>query len=1063
MHRLARMVLVFSICWFMAVSFISASALKIEPRQSSDRDMRRPREMLSIQTSTRHDSITVELVFPRPTICETLDYDSVEMQDLPRYGAPGEPILPFKMINVLIPQGKELQSIDVSGYNKRMLEGKFNLEYGRTPIPLSSNATVADQPNQIIYRSANPFPGELFSHVSEQHLRGYIVLLLTLHPVQYIPKTGELFYFETMAVTINLKETGKTSPLFRNLPRDRALVQSVVDNPNEAKTYTRTMTLMRPMTIVNSSESYDYVIITNNALNSSFQPLVNWKIQKGLNATIVLVEDILSDPDYFCNGTFGDGCGSQFNGSAARIRNFIKDAYLNWGTEYVLLGGDTKIIPKRGVYSFVATDPITVDRNIPCDMYYGALDGSWDNDNDTIFGEGVFDEGPENGTAGEEADFFAEVYIGRATVDTPGEARNFVNKTLWYEQASDDGYFKKALMVGETLDEETEGGNSKDLVTGIISQYTTTRLYDRDKTYSRSAVINAINSGTHILNHDGHTNIDIMMELDRTDVDTVISNTEYFLGYSVGCYAAAFDYDDSVVEHFIFNPQGAFAFIGNSRYGWYIPGTTYGPGDQFDRSFFSVLNNTAQNVGKTLQLSKENLFSSSMSSASRWTYFTLNLLGDPETEIVTDIMAPTAHFQTNPTAERLAPPVIKGLVNLTGTAKKGTAVGATFSNFTIEFGRGTSPGSWQFLGIELMNNGQNEIIDDTLATWNTSLVSRGIYTLKLSVSDVNGIIGEDRWIVRVEPLPAIRVVPQLTETQAGLTFTVSVRITDVENLYELDFQMSWNPTLLDYVSHTVYIPVEDYWWGVLHEPVGITKDGVNQTAGTYWIAAASSSPASPFNRDGTVFDMTFQAKTNGTCNLKIFSSNLTDPTGQPILHNVRSGTVEIAPGVHDVAVTNISTAGTVVGQGYPIKIDVTVANEGTFAESFNFTVYADETAFNTTQVLLSGDKSTTITITWDTTGVAKGNYTITVHVTPVPGETDTTDNTLTDGPITVTIPGDVDGDFDVDIYDIVKICTAYGSKKGDPKYAPNCDINGDGKINIYDVVIACTNYGKTDP
>ncbi len=80
------------------------------------------------------------------------------------------------------------------------------------------------------------------------------------------------------------------------------------------------------------------------------------------------------------------------------------------------MGGDDEIIPVRGVYAFVGD---TVDRNIPCDMYYGALDGSWDNDNDTIFGEGVFSEGPENGTAGEEADFFAEVYVGRATVDTP--------------------------------------------------------------------------------------------------------------------------------------------------------------------------------------------------------------------------------------------------------------------------------------------------------------------------------------------------------------------------------------------------------------------------------------------------------------------------------------------------------------------------------------------------------------------------------------------------------------------------------------------------------------------
>jgi hypothetical protein len=1072
MQKRISIMSVLFICCFMVIPFVSTGVLKVESRpccgfnvfnsaiQADELEyVKQNVQTFSINVNTLQDSIRVDLIFPQPTIHETSNGQSVEIEDMPRHNTPGEPILPFKPIKILIPQGKEPQTIEISKDNKRTLEGRFNLEYGKTPMPISSGNTVVDQPNQAIYSSANPFPGALYSCTPEQMLRGYGILAMELHPVQYIPKTGELFYYETMTVTVNLKETDKTSQLLRNLPQDRMLVQSVVDNPDGVKSYIGTTTQLQP-TSVNASESYSYVVITSSTLNSSFQPLIDWKIEDGLNATIVLREDIVNDPDYCCDGLFGDGCGSsKFNDTAARIRNFIKDAYQNWGTEYVLLGGDTEIIPTRGVYSFVATDPITVDKNIPCDMYYGALDGSWDNDNDTIFGEGVFEEGPQNGTAGEEADFFAEVYIGRAPVNTPEQAENFVNKTLWYEQASDDSYFKKALMIGSTLDEETEAANNKDMVTDIIPQYTTTRLYDRDKTYSRSAIINAINSGTHILNHDGHTNTNWMMELDSADVDTVITNTEYFFGYSVGCYAAAID-ADSVIEHFVRNPEGAFAFVGNSRYGWYIGGTTMGPGDRFDRSFFSVLNNTARNLGKTLQFSKENLFSSTMSSADRWTYFELNLLGDPETDIVTAINAPTAHFDTNPTAKRLDPPVIKGLVNLTGRAMRGTAVGATFQNFTIESGAGTNPSLWYSSGIELAHDGQNEIVDDTMATWDTRLVSPGIRTLKLTVRDVGGKTGEDRWIIRVEELPAIRVDPQLTETQEGLTFTVSVKITDPEDLYGLDFQMNWNTTLLDYINHSLYIPVEDYWWGVLHEPVVIIKNELNQTAGTYWVAATSSFPASPFDRDGTVFDMTFQAKANGTCDLGIFSSNLSDSSGEPIVHNVWNGTVEIAPGVHDVAVTDIWTAGTIVGEGYPIRINVTVTNEGTFPENFTLTVYANETVIDTTQIYLSLDNSETATVIWDTSGWTKGNYNVSAYAGPIPSETDTADNTLyADMEVSVSTPGDVDGDGDVDIYDIVKICACYGLKEGDPQYDGNCDIDGDGDIDIYDIVIICSYYG----
>jgi len=693
-------------------------------------------------------SLVLEFNFPPPVVTEGNVYDSVTMSGLPQYGAPGEPILPFKLVKALIPQGKSVQNVDVSIRNSMVLKGRFDVEYGRTCMPVSSNATVEDRPDEKIYGSTDPFPGFLFSQMSEQHLRGYEILVLKLHPVQYIPKTGELLYSEAMTVNMSLRESGRISQLFRSSPQDRGDVLGVVDNLDEVNTYINTVTYVQRTSIVNSSYSYDYVIITNNVLKSSFQPLIDWKIQKGLNATIVLVEDIMKDPDYNWDGLFGDGLGSlKFNDTQAHIRNFIKDAYQNWGTEYILLGGDDEIIPSRGVYVYAGD---YTDYNIPCDMYYGALDGSWDNDNDTIFGEAVEDwSGPENGTAGDEADFFAEVYVGRATVDTAEEATIFVNKTSAYEQATNASYLKRALMIGEKLDSITEGGNGKDLVTEIIPQYTTTRLYDRDGTFSWSAVIDEMNSGVQIVNHDGHANYGYVMGLYNSDVDG-LTNTEYFLAYSLGCYSAAFDEatsgaSEAIAEHFITSNGGAFAYIGNSRYGWYIPGGTEGPGDLYDRSFFSVLINGTRNLGKALQLSKEEV--SWIDRWTRWTCFTLNLLGDPETEVVTAIKAPTAHFQTR--TDLLTPPRIGGLVTLQGTARRGTATGATFNNFTIEFGYGTNPTSWMSTGMNLIDNGLNEVINGTLATWDTSQIAAGTYTLKLNVFDADGLIGEDRWVALV--------------------------------------------------------------------------------------------------------------------------------------------------------------------------------------------------------------------------------------------------------------------------------------------------------------------------
>ena len=77
---------------------------------------------------------------------------------------------------------------------------------------------------------------------------------------------------------------------------------------------------------------------------------------------------------------------------------------------------------------------------------------------------------------------------------------------------------------------------------------------------------------------------------------------------------------------------------------------------------------------------------------------------------------------------------------------------------------------------------------------------------------------------------------------------------------------------------------------------------------------------------------------------------------------------------------------------------------------------------------------------------------------PVPGETYTVDNTYVAGVVLVTISGDVDGDRDVDIFDIVTMASAFGSTEGDLLYNQNYDLDGDGDIDILDLLIAAGNY-----
>jgi len=166
--------------------------------------------------------------------------------------------------------------------------------------------------------------------------------------------------------------------------------------------------------------------------------------------------------------------------------------------------------------------------------------------------------------------------------------------------------------------------------------------------------------------------------------------------------------------------------------------------------------------------------------------------------------------------------------------------------------------------------------------------------------------------------------------------------------------------------------------------------------------------------------------------------------------------------LHDTAIISVTTKN-IVGQGFSTHINVAVTNQGDYTETFNITVYANLTSIASRAVTLSSGNSATITFVWNTSGFVKGNYTIWAYAWPLRDETDVSDNNCTGGWTVVTIPGDVDGTFEVDIYDITAICVCYDSKLGEPLYYPNCDVDGNGIIDIFDVTTACITYGQKYP
>jgi hypothetical protein len=172
-------------------------------------------------------------------------------------------------------------------------------------------------------------------------------------------------------------------------------------------------------------------------------------------------------------------------------------------------------------------------------------------------------------------------------------------------------------------------------------------------------------------------------------------------------------------------------------------------------------------------------------------------------------------------------------------------------------------------------------------------------------------------------------------------------------------------------------------------------------------------------------------------------------------------------GVHDVAVTNVTSSKNgclpmqTVGQGFSATINVTVANQGGYTETFNVIAYANATAIQTETLTLTSQNSTTLTITWNTTGFGYGNYRLSAYAWPVPDETDTSDNAFGGGSVTVTIVGDVNGDLTVDLFDAILISGAFGAQPPSPNWNANADINGDGIVDILDAILLGATFGQT--
>ena len=508
-------------------------------------------------------------------------------------------MLPLKNILVAVPNEIVATNVKILEIEQVTIPSTFDIMPAQPPQKVGVKVDIPFVKNNIHIKS---YPNKIVELNGMTDLAGQGIAILTIYPIQYNIDLKTL----KLVKHIKLQIEGEFGYNYGDyLPNhltefDEQLykekLEEMVVNPEDIK-LTKNQDV-QPIDL--DPGEYDYIIITKNDWASAFQILADWKTQKGVPANIVTTEMIYAN----------------YSGSTnqEKIREFIIDAHSSWGSNFFLLGGDTDTIPYETV-TYEGDD-------IPTDTYYSDYDDDW----------------------------ICEVNVGRASVTGTGTGAgkigNFISKTLNYEKDPPINYVKNVSLFGFDLDWTTDGEDCKididDLY--IPSNWTVTKVYDSHSGNHEDNVDAVVNSGQNLLNHidhsgqyymgTGYTNHD--WGLETSEVDDFSNGDKQGTWYSIGCWAAAYEYDNCIAEHFVRdNDGGGIGFVGNTRYGWYYVGGDDLASLRYDRYFFrSFFIQKHYKLGDLFSDHKTDAyFSWSQSDLNKYIFSELILLGDPELPI----------------------------------------------------------------------------------------------------------------------------------------------------------------------------------------------------------------------------------------------------------------------------------------------------------------------------------------------------------------------------------------------------------------------------------------------
>jgi hypothetical protein len=273
----------------------------------------------------------------------------------------------------------------------------------------------------------------------------------------------------------------------------------------------------------------------------------------------------------------------------------------------------------------------------------------------------------------------------------------------------------------------------------------------------------------------------------------------------------------------------------------------------------------------------------------------------------------------------------------------------------------------------------------------------------------------------------VRVTPDLLRLGFEAEGVTQVEVVDIENLYGTEFQIEYDPVVVEVVDAD---PGTD---GVQVAPGDVFAGGnafvVENSAdsGVITFIASRRLPDPAFNGTGSLVEITWRGNTRGESPVDLTSVKLSDPEGIELNATPLDGTIRVGTGVIIRGKVELE------GNGNTGKITVSAGDQQVKPEADGS--FEVEFVGDSYELLIAAPGYLSARLQGD---VVASSTTVEVGVVKLPG-------------------GDVTGDEEIDIFDLAYIGSRYGSDD------ESGDVNGDGVIDIFDLAMSASNYGKQGP